>query len=77
MALTNMPYDDDRIVAAVRDAAVRRQEVRDVRVDFTSVDVDDTAEATVTATFAWTLSAADAARILAEAAPVHASAATD
>ena len=77
MALTNLPYDDDAIVAAVRDLAVRRQEVRDVRVDFSSTDVDDATEATVTATFAWTVSAADAARILADAAPLHARTTTD
>jgi len=77
MALTNLPYDDDAIVAAVRDVAVRRQEVRDVRVDFSSTDVDESTEATVTATFAWTVSAADAARILADAAPVGTTATTD
>lgn len=69
MALTNLPYDDDKIVEGARTSDVRRHEVRDVRVDFLSTDVGEAAEATVSATFTWTVSAADAVRILADAVP--------
>lgn len=69
MALTNLPYDDEKIVEAVRTGGVKRQELRDVHVDFLSTDLGEEAEATVSATYTWTISAADAVRVLADAVP--------
>ncbi|MFT7764615.1 hypothetical protein [Clavibacter tessellarius] len=64
MAITNLPYDDDRILDAVADAHVISRETRDVRVDFTGTGVGPEDTATVTATLTWTVSAAEAVRIL-------------
>ncbi|MFT7710552.1 hypothetical protein ACMT9Y_06305 [Clavibacter tessellarius] len=64
MAITNLPYDDDRILDAVADAHVISRETRDVRVDFTGTGVGPEDTATVTATLTWTVSAAEAVAIL-------------
>ncbi|WP_445443424.1 hypothetical protein [Clavibacter sp. km1a] len=64
MALTNLPYDDERIVEGVTAATARHTETRDVKVDFTGVGVTADDTATITATLTWTVSAADAVRIL-------------
>ncbi|MFS4505760.1 hypothetical protein ACMA46_05920 [Clavibacter sp. Sh2141] len=64
MALTNLPYDDDRIVEGVTAATARHTETRDVKVDFAGVGVTADDTATITATLSWTVSAADAVRIL-------------
>jgi len=71
MAITNLPYDDDRILEAVAEARMLSRETRDVRVDFTGTGVGPDDTATVTATLTWTVSAAEAVRIL-EAARVQA-----
>ncbi|MDQ0744016.1 hypothetical protein QFZ62_001324 [Clavibacter sp. B3I6] len=70
MAITNLPYDDERIVEGVTAATARHTETRDVKVDFTGVGVTADDTATVTATLTWTVSATDAVRIL-DAARVH------
>ncbi|MDA3804016.1 MULTISPECIES: hypothetical protein [Clavibacter] len=64
MAITNLPYDDDRILEAVAEAHVLSRETRDVRVDFTGTGVSEEDTATVTATLTWTVTAAEAVRIL-------------
>ena len=70
MALTNLPYDDEAILAATESATVLAKEVRDVQVDFASTSVsDDDAVARVTATITWTVPAAEALRILQESLP--------
>jgi hypothetical protein len=69
MALTNLPYDDDAILAATESATVLGREVRDVQVDFASTSVSDDAVARVTATITWTVPAGEAVRILDEARP--------
>ncbi|RIJ56194.1 hypothetical protein [Clavibacter phaseoli] len=69
MALTNLPYDDEAILAATESATVLAKEVRDVQVDFASTSVFDDAVARVTATITWTVPAAEALRILQESLP--------
>ncbi|MBF4623122.1 hypothetical protein [Clavibacter sp. VKM Ac-2872] len=69
MALTNLPYDDDAILAATESATVLAREVRDVQVDFASTSVSDGGVARVTATITWTVPADEAVRILDEARP--------
>ncbi|AJW78150.1 MULTISPECIES: hypothetical protein [Clavibacter] len=69
MALTNLPYDDDAIIAAAESATVLGREVRDVQVDFASTSVSDDSVARVTATITWTVPADEAVRILDEARP--------
>lgn len=67
MAITNLPYDDERIVAALDSGAGVRSETRDVRVDFAGMGTTEDDVATVTATVSWTVSAAEAVRILEDA----------
>ncbi|WP_181034801.1 hypothetical protein [Clavibacter michiganensis] len=67
MAISNIPYDDDRIVAALDAGAGVRSETRDVRVDFTGPGITEDDVATVTATLTWTVPAPVAVRILDEA----------
>ena len=67
MAISNIPYDDDRIVAALDAGAGVRSETRDVRVDFTGTGITEDDVATVTATLTWTVPAPVAVRILDEA----------
>jgi hypothetical protein len=69
MALTNLPYDDEAILAATESATVLAKEVRDVQVDFASTSVSEDAIARVTATITWTVPAAEALRILQESLP--------
>ncbi|ALD11916.1 hypothetical protein [Clavibacter capsici] len=69
MALTNLPYDDDAILAAAEAATVIAREVRDVSVDFASTSVSADSVARVTATVTYTVPADVAARILDEARP--------
>ncbi|WP_316317229.1 hypothetical protein, partial [Clavibacter michiganensis] len=69
MALTNLPYDDEAIIAAAESATVLGREVRDVQVDFASTSVSDDSVARVTATITWTVPADEAVRILDEARP--------
>ena len=71
MAITNLPYDDDLILEGVRAITPISQESRDVQVDFggTGVSSEDVARISVTTT--WTVSAADAVRILAAAVPAY------
>ncbi|MFT2752542.1 hypothetical protein [Clavibacter sp. Sh2088] len=69
MALTNLPYDDDAILAAAESAAVIAREVRDVSVDFAGTSVSDDSVARVTATITYTVPADVAVRILDEARP--------
>jgi hypothetical protein len=64
MAITNLPYHDERIVSGVADAHVISTETRDVRVDFTGTGVSPDDTATITATVTWTVPAADAVRVL-------------
>ena len=67
MAITNRPYDDEKIVAAVRSLETKVEQVRDVEVNFASNDTSAEATAMITATFSWTVTAAEAARILDQA----------
>ncbi|RII94059.1 hypothetical protein [Clavibacter californiensis] len=69
MAITNLPYDDDLILEGVRATTAISEETRDVHVDFagTGTSSEDVARISVTTT--WTVSAADAVRILAAAIP--------
>ncbi|WP_181032863.1 hypothetical protein [Clavibacter michiganensis] len=67
MAISNIPYDDERIVAALDAGAGVRSETRDVRVDFTGTGITEDDVATVTATLTWTVPAPVAVRILDEA----------
>ncbi|WP_043671638.1 hypothetical protein [Clavibacter michiganensis] len=69
MALTNLPYDDDAILAAAESATVIAREVRDVSVDFATTSVSADSVARVTATVTYTVPADVAARILDEARP--------
>ncbi|OUE30167.1 hypothetical protein BFL35_11585 [Clavibacter michiganensis] len=69
MALTNLPYDDDAILAAAEAATVIAREVRDVSVDFAGTSVSADSVARVTATVTYTVPADVAARILDEARP--------
>ncbi|OUE24504.1 hypothetical protein [Clavibacter michiganensis] len=69
MALTNLPYDDEAILAATESAAAISREVRDVQVDFAGTDVSDDGVARVTATITWTVPADEAVRILDAARP--------
>ena len=67
MAITNRPYNDQTIVAAVQSLQAKVEQVGDVEVNFTSNDTSAEATAVVTAVFTWTISAAEAARILDQA----------
>jgi len=67
MAITNRPYNDEIIVTAVQSLNTKVEQVRDVEVNFTSNDTSAEATAMVTATFSWTVPAAEAARILDQA----------
>lgn len=67
MALSNLPYDDAKIVTGLKALTVHREEVTDITVDFHSNDITDTA--TVTATTSWVISSADAVRLLDAAKP--------
>jgi hypothetical protein len=69
MAITNMPYDDARILDGVTAAPIISTETRDVQVDFASSSTRVGDVARITATITWTVSAADAVRILDEARP--------
>jgi hypothetical protein len=69
MALTNLPYDDDAILAAAESATVIAREVRDVSVDFAGTSVSGDSVARVTATITYTVPADVAVRILDEARP--------
>ena len=69
MALTNLPYDDDAILAATESGTVLGREVRDVQVDFASTSLSGGDVARVTATITWTVPADEAVRILDEARP--------
>ena len=64
MAITNRPYNDEKIVTAVQSLKTKVEQVRDVEVNFTSNDTSAEATAVITATFTWTIPAAEAARIL-------------
>jgi hypothetical protein len=67
MAITNRPYNDEKIVTAVQSLEDKVEQVRDVEVNFTSNDTSAEATALITAVFTWTISAAEAARILDQA----------
>ena len=67
MAITNRPYNDQKIVAAVQNLETKVEQVRDVEVNFSSNDMSAEATAMITATFSWTIPAAEAARILDQA----------
>jgi hypothetical protein len=67
MAITNRPYNDEKIVAAVQSLEGKVEQVRDVQVNFMSNDTSPEATAVVTAVFSWTIPAAEAARILDQA----------
>lgn len=69
MALTNLPYDDEAIVAAAESAPVISREVRDVQVDFTGSSVGEDSVARITATVSWTVPARTAVGILEQALP--------
>jgi hypothetical protein len=69
MALTNLPYDDDAILAAAESATAIAREVRDVSVDFAGTSVSGDSVARVTATVTYTVPADVAVRILDEARP--------
>ena len=67
MAITNRPYNDEKIVTAVQSLETKVEQVRDVEVNFMSNDTSAEATAMITATFSWTIPADEAARILDQA----------
>ena len=69
MALTNLPSDDEAILAAAESATVISREVRVVQVDFAGTSISDDGVARITATVSWTVPADEAVRILERALP--------
>jgi hypothetical protein len=71
MAITDLPYDDGRILDGITSVPVITEETRDVEVDFAGTTVEADGVARVTATITWTNSATDAVRILDAARPTE------
>lgn len=69
MAISNLPYDDQAIVDAVRALPAQDESVSQVSVNFLSNDIEEGTTATVTATVTWVVSATDAVAILDAARP--------
>jgi hypothetical protein len=77
MAISNFPYDDVAIVDGVKTVAVHSKDVSQVSVDFLTNHIGDDTTAKVTATITWTITSADAVRLLDAARPATTFAPTD